>query len=171
MKKAIPDLLKERDFILLLGKAVFSEYLQHDNATTRGTYAQLYSPPVRRLGIHPIDDDLRSMLTLVGNLAQELEADVRGLFPPAWFQVFDGLLALKLAAEPRRSEAIKVWRSFGQTLKVNEDRERMRYATLRSDEMGGLVGCSWLRCPLNGCRIVQEVLRCSGCKAVRTLRL
>lgn len=85
----------------------------------------------------------------------------------------DGLLALDRAAtsrNPELREAVKTWREFGVKLLIDDEQYRREIAAERRIVMDGLVGCSWLRCPLNDCDAAphgRDMERCSRCKAVR----
>lgn len=90
-----------------------------------------------------------------------------------WFEVLGNLDALDLATSRENPElrlGLKQWREFGEYLEFKEDSMMADAATRRRVNTGGLTGCSWLRCPLNGCSdlpLSREMLRCCRCRKVR----
>lgn len=98
-----------------------------------------------------------------------------------WLQVY-GFITLhrcyhqantEEAGMPKHERNLRLWQAVGLGLELDEDSLRQELASSRSAEMGGLVGSSWVRCPLfeSFCMVSgREPERCSRCKAVRLVR-
>lgn len=101
------------------------------------------------------------------------EAGLKQTIREAWLKILDGLLVMDLSFgydEPDFQEALNTWRDFGTTIGLREADMRTEVARLQQVETGGLIGCSWVRCPLNLCDEVsttREFLRCATCRKVR----
>lgn len=69
-------------------------------------------------------------------------------------------------------ENIRVWRLFGQKLQIDETRFRGELSAEWGLAVHGLLGCSWMRCPLYQCLdspLEREMMRCSKCRRVSGL--
>lgn len=67
----------------------------------------------------------------------------------------------------------KRWLRIGKDMKLDPEVGRKDQVSQLQDEMAGLVGCCWIRCPLfqqDSVVAEREVLRCAGCRKVRLTR-
>lgn len=89
----------------------------------------------------------------------------------AWFSALDGFVALVRSSDkPKYRVALKEWREFGDRLEVDETEARLQETRSRVNITNGLLGCDWLRCPLQkelNSVPQREMMRCSGCLMVR----
>lgn len=90
-----------------------------------------------------------------------------------WLHVMDGLVAIKRSTGSGGEESIPLWETFGQLLGMDVNAARQEDASTRSSEVEGLLGCYWLRCPLNGPVVdpVREMMLCKQCRMVRISRI
>lgn len=66
-------------------------------------------------------------------------------------------------------DALRNWREFGQAIGIDEDAHRQNDAEKRRLAAEGLLGCSWLKCPLYRTELGvpgRPSLTCSGCRKV-----
>lgn len=109
---------------------------------------------------------------LLGNMcASDPELVGRHIEEP-WLLITDNLRAMARNGSECSSQYRKrlaAWRQFGKQCGVNEQSLRRQVAKLQKAKMGILLGCSWLRCPLNGVEEsipVRGFMTCSQCYTV-----
>lgn len=91
-----------------------------------------------------------------------------------WVDVLDGLVAVERASgvsDPGSGDLqlrhhLNLWTLSGVGMGLKGEELRRERALERSAEMGGLVGCSWLRCPVFEAITQREVMRCPQCQKV-----
>jgi len=153
------EMVKDQDLLLLLGKAL--------------------------LGEHPMAQDCAEAFNAIGdcvgracapNKTQNLE-----FLKPIWLHVYDCLVDVsntpRLPTNPQEAPtlpdynlAFDVWIRFGKSVGIDKDAVLDEEADRRKKAMGGLVGCSWLKCPLFRDEIVaprRKMLKCSRCKGAQ----
>lgn len=94
-----------------------------------------------------------------------------------WLQIFDGVTALRPVFNSDQApmltseKYLMIWNGFGTLLGLKGDELQCARALERSGAMGGVTGCSWIRCPLFGAvemTTQREIMRCSQCQKVRS---
>lgn len=175
------DLLNGHEYLFLLAKAL----LPYSRKESEPKSAILVRSKKVRLFIEVhsmlliVDRALRHLLHTIAPPGgyTEVERFSRTAVRSNWLHVMDGLLALDRATASQNlelREAVKTWKEFGVKLLIDDQQYRREIASQRSDVMDGVVGCSWLRCPLNDCDDApfgRDMEQCSRCKAVRAVPL
>lgn len=119
--------------------------------------------------------------TLASGYAIDQEK-VRDYIEQPWLQVTDNLVALRHGdswlsiksgnVDSSYKDRLVMWRKFGSEVGLDEDGLRQARARTQKATMGGLVGCSWIRCPLHevdGGLVGRELMACTRCYSVRPL--
>lgn len=117
---------------------------------------------------------------MIGLIRQVSLADKRLIMKhirAPWLEILHGLTVLEPTSYPDQrplkmfKEHLKIWNAFGVVVGLNCDELLHERALERSVEMGGLSGCSWIRCPLfEATEVVtqRDFMRCSRCRKVRS---
>lgn len=165
--KVMFDLVTGEDLILLLGNALIPDkHIPWQG--TDASYHLIQSDSHRLLTIAHLENAAELLLRFASTL-YEGSSEVRLVIWDSWFQVMDNLLALGRHENMDVKPSLRIWRDFGRMIQAQEAKMRAEATAQRTAEMGGLVGCGWLRCPLHLCHGAipdRDMMRCDRCKKV-----
>lgn len=118
---------------------------------------------------------IKTYTQLLAGVCSRLSERVRQDVQQPWLSVLDNFLAVPRAhpsdLDPSTvsyEDRIIVWRELGRRFGIEESTVRQEATVIQRAQTEGLLGCSWLRCPLYGDSdiIGREIMICSRCYAV-----
>lgn len=134
-----------------------------------------------RLANHDIVSKFESFLYPAAEMCADKATLIRKFMGGHWLQVVDHLRALQHASHHRPHSVLTTletgyerrvgaWVGLGRRLGLDESTLRQEATNAWKAKTGGLVGCSWIRCPLHevdGGMPGREPLVCCRCRSVR----
>lgn len=164
----VRDLIRQQDFLLLLGKLLCCDTPLAD-----------FSESIPRGLIVPSDTSAEcGFQRMLGGTVitgyyhpQFMKAHIKD----QWLFVLDTLETIGRChlSDEELDARRKRWLSIGEDMQIDLEVSRKDRVLQRQEEMAGLVGCCWIRCPLFGQDSIaarREILRCAGCRKVRLTR-
>lgn len=129
-----------------------------------------------------VDDSFKHITTEIGGVFKSQTEAMKLSIKPMWLHVWECLVDAANTPKPpaeNKSESSSTqdfalsfdfWIKFGGYLGIDKDDLLKEEAELRKKAMNGLVGCSWVKCPLFRDETVgakRKMLKCTRCRAVR----